>query len=140
MLADGASFDYEKGYYGAVVLSFFKTSESQMGAGRKKRDIQEDGTGVEVEISFRSSDILATDIDAMLDAGNITNLIGTTKASEALCDEADLEYDKNLLVLKKSDSGNFPVGLKAYFDCAYGYVMNRTYDKTKLGLGVSTFI
>ena len=41
MLAAGASFDYDKGYYGAVVLSFFKTSDSLTGAGRKKRGIEE---------------------------------------------------------------------------------------------------
>ena len=67
----------------------------------------------------------------------VTDLIGTTKANEAFCDENKLQYDKNLLDLKKPDSGIYPVGLKAYFDCAFGYVMNRTFDKTKLGIGVS---
>ena len=137
MLEDGASFDYEKGYFGSVVLSFFKTSDSQTGAGRKKRGIEDDGTGVEVELAFRSSSVLAPDIDTMFDSGNITDLIGTSKSSEALCDEATLDYDKGVLVLKNSDSGSVPVGMKAYFDCVTGFVMNRTYDKTKLGLGVS---
>ena len=137
MLENGASLNYEKGYYGSVVLSFFKTSDSQTGAGRKKRGIKEDGTGVEVELAFRSSSVLAPDIDTMFDSGNITDLIGTSKSSEALCDEATLDYDKGGLVLKNSDSGTVPVGMKAYFDCVTGFVMSRTYDKTKLGLGVS---
>ena len=121
MLSESPAFSYETGYYGSVVLSFFKTSESQTGPGRKKRGIQVDGTGVELELSFRSSSVSAENIDIMFDTGNVTELIGTLNTDEAECDESNLEFDSVKLVLKKSDSGKVSVGMKAYFDCASGY-------------------
>ena len=139
MFANGAAFNYEKGYYGSVVLSLFKTSPSQLGAGRKKRGIQDGGTGVELELVFRSPSVSTTDIDTMFDSGTVTDKIGTSKTSEAVCEEATLDYDKSVLVHKTSASGTVSVGMKAYFDCLPGHVMNRTYDKTKLGLGVRLY-
>ena len=54
MAAENATIPLDKGYWGSIVLSFFESTDSQMGAGRRrKRGYTSGGTGLEVELSFR---------------------------------------------------------------------------------------
>ena len=139
MFTEGAAFDYEAGYAGSVVLSLFRTSSSQLGAGRRKRSYEEGGTGAEVELSFRSSGVKGAAIDAMFDTGNVTDLVGASKAKISECSVASLEYNENILDLGSSHPASVPVGMKVYLNCVQGQVMDRTIDKTKLGLGVRKY-
>ena len=88
------------GYWGSNVLSMFKSSSSQRGAGRRRRRFVEGGTGVEVELTFRADTLTDPEIEDIIDTASVTELLGDSKLSAAVCEESALDYDKTYFQLE----------------------------------------
>lgn len=135
MVTDEALF--RKGYWGSTVLSFFRSSSEQLGAGRRrKRSYLDGGTGVELELTFRSSSVTDEIIQTMFDTGTIEDMIGESPLAEAQCQVTDLQMDAGLFILDDETITTVAVGQNIYLRCRPGFVMSRTYDTTLLGLPV----
>ena len=100
MFAAGNVDGVASGYWGSNVLSMFKSTSSQRGAGRRRRRFVEGGTGVEVELTFRSDSLTDSEIEEILDTGSVTEMLGDSKLSAAVCEEANLDYDKTYFQLE----------------------------------------
>ena len=99
MQLNNSKIDIEKGYYGCFVLSFFKTTDAQMGAGRRrKRGFQENGIGIEMEVAWRGT-VPKQDIEEMWEAGTgqyITGYKGDSELATAECLVKDFKYEENI--------------------------------------------
>ena len=87
------------GYWGSNVLSMFQSSSTQRGAGRRRRFV-EGGTGVEVEFTFRADTLTDSEIEDIIDTGSVTEMLGDSKLSAAVCEESALDYDKTYFQLE----------------------------------------
>ena len=96
MQQNNSKIPIEKGYYGSFVMSFFKTTDNQMGAGRRrKRGFQENGIGIEIEVAWRKT-VEKEDIEEIWEAGtgqHITGYKGDSELAKAVCLVSDFKYD-----------------------------------------------
>ena len=105
MTDTNTSIPLSKGFWGANVLSLFKSTPDQLGAGRrKKRSYIDGGTGAEVELSFRVSSVKDEDVEAMFEAGHssISNLIGFSELAPAVCLVDDLNFNGDIFIVNVS--------------------------------------
>ena len=105
MTESNSNISLSKGYWGANVLSLFKSTPEQLGAGRrKKRSYIDGGTGAEVELSFRVSSVMDDDVESMFIAGHgkISYLIGYSDLAPAVCLVEDMVFDTQTFIANVS--------------------------------------
>ena len=124
---------FRKGYWGSNILSLFRSSSDQLGAGRKKRSYIEGGTGAEVELSFRSGSVTDEIIETMFDNGTLDSLKGDSPLAVAECLVSSLDHDPSIFVRDDESINSVPVGEQLYLRCHSGYIMDRSYDTTLKG-------
>ena len=110
------------GFWGSNVLSMFKSTPSQRGAGRRKRFV-DGGTGVELELTFRADTVTDAKIEEILDTGSITEMLGDSKLATAECEESSLDYDKTYFQLEvrlTTDLRLLQISLKLFISRALG--------------------
>ena len=100
MFEPGNDDRISSGYWGSNVLSMFQSSSTQRGAGRRRRRFVEGGTGVEVEFTFRADTLADSEIEDIIDTGSVTEMLGASKLSAAVCEESALDYDKTYFQLE----------------------------------------